>query len=240
MVSGTNLSGVCVRVRSDGLPSWVCRLKDRMDEFVDGMWRHSSMMAASQGRMDPVSSLRYLETIRYLIKYTPICLGRAAERCVEEVGLRQVFLDKLKEEEGHEAWVERDIHLLRERFGLREEVPVLTGADKLAGAFCEAIEEEPVAYLVYAVTTEYITVRLAPTTVQLLHERCGIPKEALSVLSLHAEADVAHVEEGFEALGSLPVDPESQRIAALYLERYLAHYRTIFDSLAQAAQPVTS
>lgn len=213
-------------------------LRRMMDAFVGGMWRHPVMLLGNQGRLTPLSVLRYLKTIDYLIRFTPTCLERAIARCLDETTLRDVFVAKLAEEKGHEAWVENDIRVLREHFALTEEVEVLAGARPLAATFSEAVEREPVAYLVYALTTEYITVCLGPKTVQVLHERCGIPREALTVLSLHAEADVAHAGEGFRVLAALTLSARRQQSVESYLRRYLAHYRTIFDSLAETAQPV--
>ena len=59
----------------------------------------------------------------------------------------------------------------------------------------------------YILFVEYVTVLLGPEFVRLAEQRCGIPRAALSVIANHVELDVAHVEEGVDAIDDLVEDP---------------------------------
>lgn len=217
---------------------WDDRIKGLVDAYVDGMRTHPAMLLARQGRLGPAVVHDYLTTIQYLIRFTSTCLERAVVRCQgdDDAQLRALFAVKIPEEVGHEVWASNDIQILRKHFGLAEPGRVLPGAEELAETFKEALESEPVAYLLYAVLTEYMTGCLGLATVEALSERCGIPREALTVLERHADLDAAHAHEGFRVLGQLELDGRRRHAAEQYLHRYLVHLRTVFDSLAEAAQ----
>lgn len=162
---------------------------------------------AEAGTLGVDHLLRYLESVRYLVCFTPAQLSRCVELSMARghFALAAHLSEKAGEEVGHERWAERDMAMI--------------GAERAAGvtplasirecvAFVNAIiEEDPVLYLAYALFAEYFAVLLGPEWLQLLESRCGVPRSSMSFLGNHVEADRAHAEDAFERIDALVGDP---------------------------------
>jgi hypothetical protein len=163
---------------------------------------------AANGELTNPQIARYLANIRYLLDHTLPLLTRAIERSTElgRPDLVAHYRQKLDEEVGHELWADRD---LRRVGATLSSAPLdVVPAMHETIAFVERIiDEDPTLYLSYILLAEYLIVLLGPRWLVLLEERCGIPRTSMTVIGNHAELDRAHVEEAFERIDELVLEP---------------------------------
>jgi len=165
-------------------------------------------MRAAQGTLNSVHMAHYLSSIQFLISHTPVHLKRAATRAAElgDEALSSHFLHKIAEEQGHEAWAESDVDRVSAR--VREPVrhPVAT-MRALVAFIEETIDADPALYLSYILFAEYLIVLMGPEWLELLEQRCGMPRTSMTVIDNHAELDRAHTEEALDQIDELVGDP---------------------------------
>ena len=84
---------------------------------------HPLLLAARAGRVSPLTVAKYLRSVLYLVRHTPVHLA-LAQKSAEARGaleLARFFAHKAGEEQGHDAWAESDLREMRGRFhGLDE------------------------------------------------------------------------------------------------------------------------
>jgi hypothetical protein len=122
--------------------------------------------------------------------------------------LAEYFQSKLLEEHGHEGWAESDIRKLAERFGSLGTVTPAPAIVALRRFNEELIDADPRLYVVHILFVEYFTVLVGPAWIEALTSHCGVPAVALTVVSRHVEADVAHAKVAFDALQRFLGEPE--------------------------------
>lgn len=170
--------------------------------------RNEMFRMAERGEVTRSCIRGYLENLHYLISQSPRCLRRAGERS-RDTGLSAVaefFEHKLEEEFGHEIWAERDIASMSDSSTMLIS-GVLPAMQDLVAYIDETIERDPALYLAYILFAEYFTVMIGPVWLQLLEERCGIPRTSMTVVDKHVDLDVEHAEHGFEQVDDLVGDP---------------------------------
>lgn len=153
---------------------------------------------------------RYLASLHYLISHTPIHLTRARERAraAGDEALAAHMQHKFDEEIGHHVWAERDLEELARTGKSTSRGEAMPSAVLLARAVEAAIDEDPCLYLAYIAFVEYVTVMVGPEWMELLHERCGIPRTSVTVIDNHVDLDREHAEEGFAVMDDLVGDPK--------------------------------
>jgi len=159
---------------------------------------------AASGAMTRTEAGRYLASMRRLLQDTFGHLIRARDNS-EARGdheLARYFTSKLAEEVGHDQWAEQDLA----RLGTLAPYGVTPVLDELRAYLTETIDRDPSLFLAYILFAEYVTVILGSEFVRLAAE-CGIPAEALTVVSNHVELDQHHVAEGLTEIDALVGDP---------------------------------
>ncbi|MBX3228075.1 MAG: hypothetical protein KIT84_27380 [Labilithrix sp.] len=200
-------------------------LRIDIERYISKPEANSLFATTKDGRLTPEMMARYLASLHFMICLTPVHLVRARDaaraRGLDE--LADHFDKKVGEEVGHEAWSESDLRTLRaKRAGASGDVA--PGARELAAYIESAIDDHPAYYLAYAAFAEFITVMVGPTWVEMLVQRCGIPLEALTVITNHIELDGAHAEEGFELMDDLITDPAMLPAMRKILAECMARY----------------
>jgi hypothetical protein len=138
----------------------------------------------------------------------------------------------LGEEHGHDAWAESDLRAMGTHFGavvVAERAPcraILALVQDLERAIASA----PSSYLAYILFAEYITVLMGPVWVNALREHCGVPAEALSVVSRHADLDREHVAECVSEFDALLATSEAERTFET-LRLSMRHFESFCDEL---------
>jgi hypothetical protein len=170
--------------------------------------RNALYVKAIDGQLTPAHLARYLANIHQLVLHTPVHLRRARAEAARrgDASLAAHFERRLGEEEGHDVWAARDL----QRLGSDTRRPphaVAEGMRALLAFIARTIDEDPALYLAYILFAEYLTVLMGPAWLELLEERCGIPRAAMSVIGNHAELDKEHVQEALEEIDDLVGDP---------------------------------
>jgi hypothetical protein len=170
------------------------------DRYADGITQTSRWMArVKQGQLQPIEAARWMATIHSMVSYTVPTL-ELAQRVARERG-HQKLADALghgrDEEAGHDRWSEADLNTLLEGLGSeqRKLIQPSPSAAALKTFLHGQIHERPEQILVYAFLTEYLTVKIGPSLMADLVERCHVPADALSVIGKHVELDEHHIEE---------------------------------------------
>lgn len=184
-------------------------LRVELERYMAAFKRENPLYtAALSGAFTPEVASRYLVNVRHLLQHTVPYLQRATTRALARRDLRlaEHFQHKLAEERGHDLWADNDLERLSAQFGVThppEIVPALVG---LLAYLEETIDRDPALYLAYILFVEYVTSD-AGEWLELLEERCGIPRDAMSAIGKHVELDGPHTAEGFEAIDALVTAP---------------------------------
>lgn len=168
------------------------------------------MLRAAEGRLPGDAVARYLASLRYMLEWTPTHLQRsfsiAEERGAEK--LAAYFAQKLREEQGHDAWAASDVRALVQQFKLQERPAPVPSMVELARYLGHLIERDPRLYLTYILWAEFITAQLGTELVGYLEQRCGVARGSLSAVVKHVELDGDHADSGFYEVDALVEDPD--------------------------------
>ena len=186
---------------------------------------------AEDGTLSRAHVARYLANIHYLIRHTPVYLERARERALAlgDTRLAEHYTHKLDEEQGHDAWAERDVERVSRTSDVVPRLDNAVAMRELVDYLGMIIDEDPALYLAYILFAEYLIVLLGPEWLALLESRCGIPHSSMTVIGNHAELDKNHVEEALDEIDELVGDPvklprmrEVLRDSILFFDRFCA------------------
>lgn len=186
---------------------------------------------AASGELTPAHIGKYLSNIHQLVLHTPIHLQRAraeAKRRGDEA-LAAHFARRFSEEDGHDAWAERDLARVAPLRPKR--VDVCESMQALFTFIERTIDEDPALYLAYILFAEYLTVLVGPEWLDLLEERCGIPRASMTVVSNHAELDREHVATALEEIDALVGDPSKLPRLRSVLDETFAIYDRFCDEV---------
>ena len=197
-------------------------LHAELDQFVGRARRHNPLFCkAADGSLSPEHITRYLTNLHFLLLHSPVHLKRAGERArrLGDAPLAKHFDHKLGEETGHEVWAEHDLESVSAQTALPVDREVVPSVHGLVAFIAEIIDEDPLLYLSYILFAEGLTVIVGPEWLQLLEERCGIPRSSMTVVANHAELDREHVQEALDQIDNLVADPRKlPRMRAVLLE----------------------
>jgi pyrroloquinoline quinone (PQQ) biosynthesis protein C len=200
---------------------------------------HPLLAAAKRGAVPPETVAKYLSSVLYLVRHTPphLVLARKSAEQLGERELARFFQHKLGEEHGHDRWAESDLREMGTHFGAsvgatREPCRAILA---LVRDLERAIRVAPASYLAYILFAEYITVLMGPVWVGALREHCGVPAEALSVVSRHADLDREHVAECVAEFDDLLATSDAPR-ALETLRVAMAHFEAFCDELHALAR----
>jgi hypothetical protein len=187
-------------------PAIAQSLAREIEEYADRLRRsHPLFELADRGGFPPAAVATYLANVRFTVNCTTRHL-ECAERRSRELAQEQltpIFHKKLEEEQGHERWADEDLALLKALFDAAPVVAISPSLIDLMHELDRIIQVQPSCYLSYALFAEYLTVLLGPAWVATLERECGIPSEALSVITKHIALDRHHVEEEIHELDLL-------------------------------------
>ena len=166
-----------------------------------------------------------------------LSLARDSAEQWGDLELRRFFQHKLGEEHGHDQWAESDLKEMGAHFGssvgaTREPCRAILA---LVRDLERAIRVAPASYLAYILFAEYITVLMGPVWVDALREHCGVPADALSVVSRHAELDREHVAECVAEFDALLAASDAPR-AFDTLRVAMSHFEAFCDELHALAR----
>jgi hypothetical protein len=164
--------------------------------------------AANAGSFTTANLRSYLVNIHRLVCHTPIHLVQARDRARDlgDERLAVHFENKRLEEQGHDAWAERDLA----RTSTTSTFPppqIVSSMNDLLEYLRNTIDRDPVLYLAYVLFAEYVTVLVGDEWLGLLETNCGIPRSGVSVVGNHVELDREHVEHALDEIDALVGDP---------------------------------
>lgn len=214
-------------------------LQREIEACAQRLHAHPLLIAAQRGEVPPDTVAKYLSSVLFLVRHTPPHLGLAQKSAEQrgELALARFFRHKFGEEHGHDAWAESDLRELGSRFGASVGATgepcraILT----LVGDLERAIRVAPASYLAYILFAEYITVLMGPVWVDALREHCGVPADALSVVSRHADLDREHVAECVSEFDALLAERDAPQAFAT-LSFAMSHFEAFCDELHALAR----
>jgi hypothetical protein len=183
-------------------------LRAEIDRYA--VWARQSnplFLKARDGSFTTGHLRRYLVNIHRLVCHTPIFLVRARDRAMAlgDDQLTSHYEGKRLEEQGHDAWAERDI--ARVPSVHPDQTQIASSMDDLLDYLRETIDRDPTLYLAYILFAEYLTVLMGDEWLGLLEANCGIPRSGVSVVGNHVELDREHVEHALDQIDELVGDP---------------------------------
>ncbi len=207
-------------------------LKREIESYSASLRANNEMFArAAAGTLTRAQVARYIANIHFLVKGTPPCLARARDRAMQRgmADLARHFDRKLHEETGHHLWAEQDLTRLGDEVDADLAERAVPALRDLFAYLTAAIDRDPMLYLYYTVLAEYMTVLVGGDWIEMVEQRCGIPREALSVIGNHVELDREHAVDGLSEVDALTpeakyLEPMRQLLADAfhYLDRMCA------------------
>jgi hypothetical protein len=212
-------------------------LRQDIDRYAAELGAGPLMTRARSGSVDPATVGRYLASVHYMLRHTPIHM-RLAQARAEALGhqrLAEYFRGKREEELGHDKWAENDINSVTKLFGTSVSREPSFAVVALMDNNARSIEEEPFLYLAYILFAEYLMVSLGPAWVSALDQRCGVPASALTAATHHIELDQHHVAEGCREIDVLVEDERLHEPLRAMLHQSMRHFSAFCDDLCGAA-----
>jgi len=176
---------------------------------------------AADGTFTSEYLVSYLTNVRHLVWHAQRFLdrGRARALVVGDLQLAEYYRNKLGEELGHETWADRDIQRVTGASRAPVNPDILLSAQDMVRFLGAVIDEDPALFLSYMLFAEYLIVLLGPEWLQMLEERCGIPRSSMTIIGNHIELDREHVEEALDQIDALVGDPRKlPRMRAVLLD----------------------
>lgn len=232
-----------------GIPSrnnWMNELEHEAHSLVAELDAHPAARRLFDGRIGAEDYARYLvQTYHYVRWSTPLLLesGLRLKRSAHRASLGELFLQKAREEHGHERWLLADLRNLgwsKER--VEHAAPCSAVNAYVAWNRYTSRCGVPLAFLGTAYVLEYLSVQRATRTVERLIAAGTIPniRKAVTFLRGHGAADGDHVAELKSLLGSL-TDPEEHTAMLLSARTTHALYLGLFEPEGvEAAAPPDS
>jgi pyrroloquinoline quinone (PQQ) biosynthesis protein C len=211
-------------------------LRARIAVYVTEMRQSNPLFyKAEDGTLTSAIITRYLANLHHLLLQTPIYLDRARDgaRALGDERLALHYEHKKGEEVGHDAWAERDLSRVAPLVAApvsRDVIPAMWGLVAYIG---DIINEDPALYLAYMLFVEHFTVTCGPEWLDLLEERCGIPRTSMTAIGNHVELDREHVEEALECIDDLVGDPRKLPQMRQALEGSIAHFERFCIEVTQ-------
>ena len=212
------------------------RLRSDIDDFVREFRKSSRLLnLAENGKLSVALVGRYLRSIHYLLRHTPIHLSRAEQRAqtLGHQDLAAYYAAKKTEETGHDRWAESDISLLSKTFGVIVSDDPTPAMISIVEANSRVIEESPFHYLAYILFAEYLMIVLGPEWIRALSEKCGVPASHMSAIGNHVELDKDHVEEGCAEIDALVATDQAEPLR-IALRGMMERFSVFCDSLCDA------
>lgn len=183
---------------------------------------------AREGRIKRDQIAFYLRNLRFAFSQSVLFFEMAHVKSKKDVELAAFFKEKIVEETGHDQWAVDDLKVLGFEVGDIEADDLSDSLRDLVHYLQNLILEDPRMYFCYITIAEYFTVLATPTLVDDLEKNCSIPRNALTAITKHEEADKEHTEEDFRAIDKFiegQVDENSffdvYDICFDYIERFL-------------------
>jgi hypothetical protein len=181
----------------------------------------------------------YLFTLHSVIRASVPLMETARERARSmapgdpaAAGLAEYLDEHIDEERDHDEWLLGDLESLgADRSSIVARVPSPTVARAVGAQYYWVLHYHPVALLGWIGLLEGYPP--LPAMIDELMARTGYGPQAFRTLSAHAELDVAHGDELFEALDRLPLTAEQSEVIGLSA-------MSSVDLLARALDEVTA
>jgi hypothetical protein len=202
-------------------------LRAQIAEYAVEMRRSNPLFyKAEDGTLSSRHIARYLADVHYLITHTPIHLARARDRAraLDDHPLAKHYAQKMGEEVGHDEWAERDLSHVAPLLAAPVKREVSASMRALVEYIASVIDEDPALYLAYILFAEHLMVVGGPEWLQLLEERCGIPRTAMTVVGNHVDLDREHVEVALECIDDLVGDPRKLPRMRRVIAETVAHF----------------
>lgn len=171
-----------------------------------------------------------LETFHY-VKHSCALLDRARDRLgPQDETLRAYLQQHRAEETGHEAWLLDDLAVLGyDRAEAARSMPLAETVAMIGSQLYVIDYLHPAGLIGYV----YVMESRPPTEALLtfLHEQFGVPREAMTFLARHGEADLVHREELREILDTCFTDPHARRAAISSATLGLSSVVRLFERL---------
>lgn len=178
------------------------QLRCAIEDFAARLRGSPLLETTRRGRLSPRAFGLYLESLRYLFDRSHATLARAARHC-DELGrcaLAEYFQHKATEERGHDRWAADDMAHLP-----TEAVEGLAPARAIQGLLdmqLRMVEQEPALLAVYVLWAEYFSILVGDEWLEALGAS-GFPRERVTAIAKHLDADRHHAAAGFRVIDGL-------------------------------------
>lgn len=187
---------------------------------------------ASQGNINKVQVIYYMENVSYLLQYTPIHLQMAVVESMNDEILLQYFTKKIQEEAGHDQWAFNDLITLRGSSEFNPKILISSPMRAIVKNSQSIIQSEVKNYIIYIAFVEYLTVCYGPTLTSYL-QRCGIKLETeFSAVNNHVTLDQIHADEIFQVVEEVFQDSTKWPFLSKMIDQYFQHLCNFYTEVA--------
>jgi hypothetical protein len=221
------------------MPTIGLALKEAIDRYAGNVPRDNVLFVAARcGDLRPRHVRAYASGILFLIRGTMDVLRRAERRAraIGDDALASYYGQKVREEQGHDRWAERDLSNLDASDAERGPQASARGLARLVAYLDEVVEREPALFLAYIFLAEYLTVLVGDEWLRLVEQSCAIPQTSLTVVANHVELDREHTAVGLREIDTLVGAEKLDGMLAVLRESITCYEEFWSDVLATTSQ----
>lgn len=216
-------------------------LKKKIEHIcVDLYEAHPWFIQARSGETKKGQVFRYLRDVHFILSQSTRHLLVAAHTARKEnrAELSKFFLEKIKEEEGHEKWAAADIQKMGQ--SIENGFDRTEAANDLMEFIDLLVTEYPRGYLLYVCLVEYLTVSAGAMWIKDVVNQCGLDPNGLSVIGNHVILDKDHVDGDYEVIIREFIDDNDVAIAVKTMDKIESLLESFFSEMARGFHENTS
>lgn len=204
--------------------SIVSDLKRICHTEVHGLYERSPLVkSAKEGDFTHRQLECYLKSLEYLFKVNADHIFQATQVYSNDTQLSEFFMEKWREEKGHDAWARNDLKKIEDH-GMRN--GHLQSLNDLVDFLEMTMKSHSFSYVAYLYYAEYLTAEIGPDWMATVMGALKIGPKSITALSHHVHLDGDHAGEVLEFLSSIEItDIEKHRVYSFVKDLTLKYER---------------
>lgn len=204
-------------------------LKKLAHAEVHGLYSRSRLVKSAKAGCFTQRQLEcYLKSLEYLFMVNADHIFQATQIYSKDSKLSEFFLEKWREEKGHDAWARNDLKKFEDQ-GMREQI--LSSLSDLTEFLETTMKKSPLSYAAYLFYAEYLTAEIGPDWMMTITKTLGVTPKHISALSHHVHLDGDHAGEVLDFISSLDVSEIDKQRVYGFVKELTLKYEQFFNEI---------
>lgn len=209
--------------------SFTCDLKAFCHTEVHNLYQRSRLVEyAKRGEFTEIQLEAYLKGLEFLFKVNADHIFQATQIYSSDPRLSEFFMEKWKEEKGHDSWARNDLKKISHKGKGSEVLPSL---ETLVHFLEATMKTSPYSYVAYLFYAEYLTAEIGPDWMKTITVALGISPKNITALSHHVQLDGDHAGEVLEFLEKIELNDLDQQRVYAFVKELTLKYDNFFNEI---------